>query len=216
MYAPAQFREDRPDILAEAIRTIQLASLVTATPDGYLASHVPMVLKEEAGELVLEAHVARPNAHWKAALGAGAPSLAIFQGPQAYVSPGWYESKRQHGKVVPTWNYIAVHAEGRLEAVEDGAWLRDHLEDLTRLNEAGREAPWAMADAPGDFIRNLSRGIVGLRLRECRLAGTWKLIQHRQEGDRLGTIAGLAASPGPGSAAVAEAMRELEAARAGS
>lgn len=112
MYAPSQFRESRAEVLAAAIRDIQLATLVTSTPDDDLASHVPMVLKEMDGRLVLDTHVARANPHWRALRTGGRPSLAIFQGPQAYVSPSWYESKRQHGKVVPTWNYVAVHARG--------------------------------------------------------------------------------------------------------
>lgn len=212
MYAPAQFREERLDILAAAIRDIRLATLVTASPDGYHASHVPMVLKEEGGGLVLETHVARPNPHWQA-VAAPFASLAVFQGPQAYVSPSWYPTKREHGRVVPTWNYVAVHAHGPLVAVEEGDWLRAHLDDLTAHNEAGRPAPWAVSDAPDDFIGKLTRGIVGLRLEVDRLEGTWKLIQHRSHGDRLGTIAGLATSARPGDVALADAMRTLEADR---
>jgi len=211
MYVPRQFREERPEILADAVRDIGFAALVTPGPDGLHVSHVPMVLKEgEAGAWTLETHVARPNPHWKRA-GAGA-SVAIFQGPQSYVSPSWYATKREHGKVVPTWNYIAVHAHGALEAVEDHGWLLAHLNDLTRANEAGREHPWEVADAPEDFVHGLTRAIVGLRLQVARIEGAWKMIQHRSEGDRWGTIAGLEAEPrGKG---VARAMRDLEAARA--
>ncbi len=211
MYVPRQFREERPEVLADAVRDIGFAALVTPGPDGLHVSHVPMVLKEgEAGAWTLETHVARPNPHWNRA-GAGA-SVAIFQGPQSYVSPSWYATKREHGKVVPTWNYIAVHAHGALEAVEDQGWLLAHLNDLTRANEAGREHPWEVADAPEDFVHGLTRAIVGLRLQVVRIEGAWKMIQHRSEGDRLGTIAGLEAEPrGKG---VARAMRDLEAARA--
>lgn len=211
MYILRQFREERPDVLARAVRDIQFAALVTSGPEGLHVSHVPMVLKEDDKEAwTLETHVARPNPHWTLA-GAGVPSVAIFQGPQCYVSPSWYATKREHGKVVPTWNYVAVHAHGALEAVEDQNWLLDHLNDLTRANEAAREHSWAVSDAPEDFVRGLTRTVVGLRLRVGRLQGTWKMIQHRSEGDRLGTIAGLDAEPG--GKAVAEVMRELDAAR---
>ena len=212
MYVPPQFREERPEVLAGAIRGIQLATLVTMTPDGLVASHIPMILKDQGGELVLEGHVARQNEHWRG-LGDAGPSLAIFQGPQAYVSPAWYASKREHGKVVPTWNYIAVHAHGRVEAIEDPAWLAGHLDDLTRLNEGRRADPWEISDAPAGFVANLSRAIVGLRFRVERLEGAWKMIQHRSEADRLGTIAGLSQSDDPGAGAVAGIMRDLEAGR---
>jgi transcriptional regulator len=215
VYTPTQFREERPEVLAQAIREIQLATLITATGAGdYKASHLPMVLKRQDERFVLEGHLARPNEHWSVLRDGPRASLAVFQGPQAYVSPSWYESKRRHGKVVPTWNYIAVHAQGALGIVEDEAWLTGHLNDLTRANESGREHPWAVADAPEDFIRNLARGVVGLRLAVERIEGSWKMAQHRPEGDRLGAIAGLSASARPSDKAVAAVMRGLEAARA--
>lgn len=213
MHVPKQFCEDRPEILARAMRDIQFAALVTPAPDGLQVSHVPMVLKEGAdGAWTLDSHVARPNPHWRLA-GTGAASVAVFQGPQAYVSPSWYATKREHGKVVPTWNYIAVHAHGALESVEDEAWLLAHVGDLTAANEAGRDHPWSVSDAPVEYVRGLARAIVGLRLSVTRVEGSWKMAQHRSEGDRLGTIAGLDAEPR--GRAVAEVMRALEAARTG-
>lgn len=214
MYTPSQFREQRPEVLAAAVRSIQLATLITGTPEGYQASHVPMVLKREGDAWVLETHVARPNPHWTVLQAGSLASLAVFQGPQAYVSPSWYASKREHGRVVPTWNYIAVHAHGPLEMVDDQAWLRAHLDDLTAANESHREHPWAVSDAPAEFIGNLTRAIVGLRLRVERLDGSWKMIQHRSDGDRHGTMEGLAASARGGDQAVAEVMRHLEGSRA--
>ena len=213
MYTPRQFREDRSEALAATIRDIQLAILVTATAGDYHASHLPMVLKQENGGYVLETHVARANPHWEAFRNGPVHSLAIFQGPQAYVSPSWYETKRQHGKVVPTWNYIAVHARGPVSMVEDPAWLLSHLGELTDRNETGRDDPWAVSDAPADFIGNLVLAIVGLRLQVAQLDGSWKLIQHRPEGDRLGTAAGLSASPRGSDQAVGWIMQELELAR---
>jgi transcriptional regulator len=212
MYTPPQFREDRPDVLAAAIREIQLAAIATAGPSGMEVSHAPMVLKELADGFVLEAHLARANGHWRA-LGEGAPAVAIFQGPQAYVSPSWYPSKREHGKVVPTWNYVAVHAHGRLEVVTDPVWLRAHLDDLTEANEAGRAQPWAVSDAPDEFVSKLSVAIVGLRMKVERLEGSWKMIQHRPEGDRHGTIEGLSGEAHGPAREVGSIMRALEEAR---
>ena len=209
MYIPQHFEEKRPDVLARAIREIQFALLVTAVDGEYLASHVPMVLKQTDGAFTLEAHVARPNAHWTVLAGKPA-SLAVFQGPQTYVSPSWYETKRQHGKVVPTWNYVVVHAHGALEVVEQQDWLLAHLGDLVAANESGREQPWAIADAPAEFIHGMTRAIVGLRLTVDRLEGKWKMIQNRSEADRLGTLAGLSASADPEDQAVAAIMRGLE------
>ena len=208
MYVPKQFREERPEILAGAIRDIGFAALATGGADDLQVSHVPMMLKE-GDAWVLETHVARPNPHWERAQ---RPTVAIFQGPQSYISPSWYATKREHGKVLPTWNYIAVHVHGTLEVVDDEGWLLAHLNDLTRENEETREAPWKVSDAPAEFIRGLTRAIVGLRLRVTRAEGAWKMTQHRSENDRLGTIAGLEAEAGGQD--VARAMRDLEAARA--
>jgi len=190
LYIPQHFQEERPDVLARAIRDIQFALLVTAVDGDYHASHLPMVLKHADGALALEGHVARPNRHWTV-LASKPASLAVFQGPQAYVSPSWYESKREHGKVVPTWNYVVVHAHGRLEIVEDEDWLLAHLEDLVAANESGREQPWAISDAPADFIDGMTRGIVGLRLTVDRLEGKWKMSQNREMRDRQGVVKGL-------------------------
>ena len=172
-----------------------------------------MVLKEADGALTLETHVARGNPHWSAVAAAPVASLAVFQGPQAYVSPSWYETKREHGRVVPTWNYIAVHARGALEVVTDAAWLHAHLDELVAINEARHDHAWALSDAPADYVDGLARGVVGLRLHVERLQGSWKMIQHRSEGDRRGTMAGLTASPREGDRAVAAVMAALERAR---
>jgi transcriptional regulator len=209
LYIPQYFEEKRPDVLARAIGDIQFALLVTALDGDYLATHLPMVLKHADGAFTLEAHVARANEHWKT-LGGKPVSLAVFQGPQTYVSPSWYETKRQHGKVVPTWNYVVVHAHGPLQIVEDRDWLLAHLEDLVSANESRREQPWAISDAPAEFIHGMTRAIVGLRLTVDRLEGKWKMIQNRSEADRLGTSAGLSASADPEDRAVGAVMRAVE------
>lgn len=205
MYRPDAFAENRRDVLLSAIADIQLAALVTPTAEGLHVTHVPMVTRADSDGIVLETHVARANPHWSAQ--PTAPSVAIFQGPQSYVSPSWYPSKQDHGKVVPTWVYIAVHAHGALEVRQDEPWLRRHLDALTDANEAGRPAPWQVSDAPEPFIGALSRGIVGLRLIVDRLEGSWKINQHKSEADRQGTEAGLRGA-GPDGLALAAALAD--------
>jgi transcriptional regulator len=211
MYAPQQFREERRDVLVAAMRDIQLAAIVTPDVDGLCASHAPVVVREEGDALLLEFHVARPNPHWKLA---GARSLMIFQGPQAYIHPGWYESKAEHGRVVPTWTYVMVHAHGPIEAMETEAELLAHLAQLTNQNEVEREKPWSVSDAPERYINAMTRAIVGLRMRVELLEGSWKLNQHKSEGDRLGVQFGLSGEADPNSRSVSALMRELEDTRA--
>ena len=209
MYVPTQFQETRRAVLVEAMRTIRLAGLVTFDGAAYHATHVPVLVREAGDSLTLEAHMARPNPHWTV-LDAPRASLATFQGPHAYVSPSFYASKREHGKVVPTWNYVIVEARGTLEAITHEDWLLAHLTDLTEFTEAERPEPWATSDAPDGFIRTLSRAIVGVRFTVETLEGSWKLIQHKPEADRRGTIDGLAASGRTADREIAAAMRARE------
>ena len=203
MYSPDAFKEDRTDVLLEAMQYIQFATLVTPNSESIEVTHVPLFAKRENDHIILESHIARANPHWKST---GA-TVAIFQGPQAYVTPSWYPSKQAHGKVVPTWAYIAVHAHGKLEAIEDDVWLRRHLNDLTDANETPRDAPWKVDDAPEPFIGSLSRGIVGLRLKVDRLEGKWKINQNKTDADVEGTRAGLAENAGADGQALAEALQ---------
>ena len=210
MYVPQQFREERRDVLAAAMRDIQLAAIVTQDADGPCATHAPVVVREEGDDLLLEFHVARQNPHWQLA---GQKSLAIFQRPQAYIHPGWYRSKAEHGRVVPTWTYVMVHAHGTLAAMESEAELLAHLNQLTSRNEAGREEPWAVSDAPEKYIQGMTRAIVGLRMKVERLEGSWKLNQHKSDGDRTGVQAGLAAETDTDAQAISALMRGLESGR---
>lgn len=205
MHSPPEFEENRIDVLCAAISEIQLAALVSPTDSGMEITHVPMVVRRDDGQLFLETHIARGNAHWRA-LGPGMGSAAIFQGPHAYVSPSWYPSKAEHGKVVPTWAYIVVHAHGVLQTVDDDEWLREHLETMTNANEVERENPWRVADAPESFIRSMSRGVVGLRMEVERLQGCWKINQHKTGPDLLGSIAGFEGA-GEDGRALAEELR---------
>lgn len=193
MYLPPAFREDDLAALHAMIRSVRLANLVTATAEGMAATPLPLFLVADEGPHgTLYGHVARANPHWQ--LRSTGDALALFQGPDAYVTPSWYASKREHGKVVPTWNYLAVHAYGPAEFFDDADRLLAVVTRLTELHEGGRDEPWSVADAPESFIRTQLRAIVGLRLPIARLEGKRKMSQNRSPADRAGVAAGLAAS----------------------
>ena len=203
MYTPPAFREDDPATLRQIIRSARLATLVTATAEGLMATPLPLYLDESEGEQgVLYGHLAKANPQWKAApLG---EALVLFSGADAYITPSWYAAKAEHGKVVPTWNYEAVHAYGPAEFFEDGARLLEAVTRLTQLYEQPRAEPWAVTDAPAPFIASQLKGIVGLRLPITRLEGKRKMSQNRSEADREGVARGLAESESPADRAVAK------------
>ncbi len=186
MYVPDHFREARPEVLHDAMRQIGFATLVTHDAQGGLeANHMPMLL--EAG--VLRGHVARANPVWKAGDG---EALAIFLGPHAYVSPNWYPSKAATGKAVPTWNYITVHAKGRIRWVQEADWLRAHVTRLSETHEGHRADPWKVSDAPESYVEAMLRGIVGFELEIAQLDGKYKLTQNRDQADREAVAAAFA------------------------
>ncbi|TPN29636.1 FMN-binding negative transcriptional regulator [Mesorhizobium sp. B2-3-3] len=193
MYTPTAFTVADPAEIYDMMRQCRLASFITATSDGPMATPLPMFLDEKEGERgVLYAHLARANPQWQAAVIGHA--LAVFMGPDAYVTPSWYASKAEHGKVVPTWNYSAVQASGPVEFFSDTERLRDVVTRLTALHESGRRAPWAPTDAPEAYIDAQLRGIVGIRMPIASLQGKRKMSQNRPEADRRGVKEGLAAS----------------------
>ncbi|PHK94863.1 transcriptional regulator [Pseudoroseomonas rhizosphaerae] len=202
MYVPPAFREDDRAALHGMMRDARLANLVTATAEGLVATPLPLFLAPEEGPHgTLYGHLARANPQWK--LPPSDEAMALFTGPDAYVSPSWYPSKQEHQKVVPTWNYVAVHAYGPVEFFEDADRLLEVVTRLTDLHERPRAKPWAVADAPEGFIRAQLRGIVGLRLPIARLEGKRKMSQNRAAADRAGVAAGLAASDRASDRAVA-------------
>jgi transcriptional regulator len=208
MYNPAPFAEDRIDILHALIGRHPLAAVVTCGASGPEATHVPVVLHTGIGpQGVLRCHVARANPHWKS-IEIAASVLAIFQGPQHYITPSWYPSKQQHGKVVPTWNYLAVHVRGRARLFEEQALLVEHLHELTAQNEAGFETPWSVSDAPADYVGALSKAIVGIEISIDSIEGKWKVSQNRPEADRHGVAAGLTSIHSPASLEMAELVKE--------
>ncbi len=207
MYLPPEFREERVPVLHEAIRQAALGTLVTLGEGGLEASHVPMLIDPEPAPYgTLIGHIARANPQWRRPT-AGVQALAMFLGPDAYISPAWYATKRQTGKVVPTWNYVAIHAYGELRFFEDAERLLRLVTRLTETHEAGRPEPWAVSDAPEEFIRAQLKGIVGFELPIVRLEGKWKMSQNRRAEDRTGAIEGLRREGGA-EEAVAEIMGE--------
>ena len=202
MYPPSLFREDRVDVLHALIDTHPLGLLVTHGV-GLRACHVPMLIDAAPAPFgTLFGHVARANpvlsdiGHERGGDdetdgNREATALAVFQGPQHYITPSWYPSKRDHGRVVPTWNYVGVHAEGRLRFHDDPAWVHAHLTALTDKQEQNRDEPWAVTDAPTEFVDSLLSGIVGFELTITHLVGTWKTSQNRPPVDQAGVVAGL-------------------------
>jgi len=213
MYLPALFREDRTPVLHELIRAHPFATLVTLGADGLVADHLPMVIDAAAGPLgTLRGHVARANPVWNAHR-RDIDAMAVFQGPQCYITPSYYATKAATGKVVPTWNYATVHAHGPLRVIEDAAWLRGLVEQLTDRHEAARAqatgaAPWKVSDAPEPFIDSMLAAIVGIELPISRLEGKWKVSQNRPAEDRAGVVAGLGGGGDPMQHAMAELVRE--------
>ncbi|HET9977652.1 MAG TPA: FMN-binding negative transcriptional regulator [Burkholderiaceae bacterium] len=189
MYLPKHFEQNDRAALVALMRERPLATLVIAAPGGPTADLIPLEF-DDAGN-TLRGHVARANPLWRHA---GAQALAVFTGPEAYISPGWYASKREHGKVVPTWNYTMVQARGVLRAVDDAPWLRALVGRLTDQHEARQAAPWKVDDAPADFVQQTLRAIVGIEIALDALVGKWKVSQNRSAADRAGTAQGLAAT----------------------
>jgi transcriptional regulator len=191
VYIPPLHQEDRVDVLHDAIRRTGLATLVTLTGAGLIASHVPMLLDPDPAPYgTLLGHLARPNPQARGAT-PGVQALAIFQGPDAYITPSWYATKRETGTVVPTWNYVTIHAYGPVEFFNDTERLRAIVTRLTEREEAARAEPWAVTDAPADFIDGMLKGIVGFVLPIARLEGKWKMSQNRPAEDRAGVVDGL-------------------------
>lgn len=191
MYVPLPYQEMRREVLLAAIEARSFGTLISAGAGEVQLSHLPFVLHGDAGEELLVAHLARSNPQWRD-LAAGTEAVASFLVDDGYISPGWYPSKAENGRVVPTWNYIAVEVRGRAEVVETGPELLEFIDLLTARHEQGRATPWSTADAPTEFTAALLGGIVGVRLRIAELTGVWKLDQQKRADDRAGAARGLA------------------------
>ena len=186
-----------------------LATLVTLGASGLFASHIPMILEDDGSQFgVLKGHISRANTQWRDFVPT-VDALAIFAGHQHYITPRWYPGTKEHGKEVPTWNYVVVHAYGPLKVVQDEQWILTNVEKLTNIHEAGSPVPWRVSDAPEDFIRSQLKGIVGLELPIQKLEGKWKVSQNRTERDRNGVIDGLAKLNTPESLAMKALVEDV-------
>ncbi len=190
MYLPNAFREERLETLHALIRAHPLATLITAGSGGLLANLVPFTVVDSGERGVLRAHVAKANDQVDA-LSSGAETLVVFQGPEAYITPSWYASKQEHGRVVPTWNYAVVQARGTPRLVDDPEWLRTQINDLTTMQEGRRSAPWRVSDAPEPFVSGQIKAIVGVEIPISTIQGKWKVSQNRSAADRHGVEQGL-------------------------
>jgi transcriptional regulator len=208
MYLPPHFAESRPELLRQLMLAYPLAVLVTLGRDGLVANHIPLEYDPEpAPGGTLRGHVARANPVWND-FSAEVGALAVFQGPQRYISPSWYPTKAETGKVVPTYNYLVVHASGPLRIVEDPIWLRQLVERLTSQFESRRSDPWHVSDAPDDFIAGQLRAIVGIEIPVAKLVGKWKVSQNRTRTDREGVVQELRASGDDADAVIAHWVEE--------
>ena len=207
MYQPRHFEETRPEELHALVRSHPLATLVTWGPQGLEANHIPLYLRtQESGPAVLVGHVARANGLWQEA-DRSVPVLAIFQAQQHYVSPGWYASKAEHGKVVPTWNYMVVHAKGRLQVHDDAAWVRQQMTELTTQQEHAMAHPWSVDDAPSDYTDTLLRHVVGISIAVEQWSGKNKLSQNQPADNQRSVVAALQALGGDDAQAMAHAIQ---------
>lgn len=209
MYTPAHFAETRPEVLRGLIEHHPLGVLVTLTSAGLEANHLPFEYAASEGPHgTLRAHVARANRVWQD-FSRDVDALVIFAGPSSYITPSWYPTKAETGRVVPTYNYCTVHARGPLRIHDDREWLRAAVTRLTQRQESGQPAPWAVTDAPPDFIDQQLAAIVGLEIPLTRLEGKWKVSQNRPAQDQAGVAAGLRAQTGPEAAAMADLVRDF-------
>jgi len=208
MYLPKHFEERDPERLRSFIRRYPLGSLVTATESGLDANHIPFVFADTGSAAgTLHGHLARANPLWREGV-RDAAALVIFQGPNGFISPSWYPSKRENARVVPTWNYAVVHAHGVLRFIDDPAWVRSHVEALTREHEERRDPPWAVTDAPADFVEKMVAAVVGIEISITQLVGKWKVSQNRSISDRVGVVEALEREATPSGAAIAALIRE--------
>ena len=208
MYQPPHFREDDLSVQHALIRAHPLGLLVTLGSEGLEANPIPFVLDASASALgTLKAHLSRANAQWRN-FDPDQEALVVFQGPETYITPSWYEQKAIDGRVVPTWSYAMVQARGSIRIIEDAAWLHAHVSALTERHERGRASPWAVSDAPDAYVAGQLKGIVGIEIVIDRLEGKFKASQSRPPVDRAGVAEGLLSEPGPHAAAMRELVKQ--------
>ena len=191
MYQPAHFEETRLEVMQALVASQPLCTLVTLSDAGLVADPIPMLLRADVGPVgTLVGHVARANPLWRETR-LDLPVLLVFQGPQHYVSPSWYPSKQEHGKVVPTWNYVVVQARGLLQVHDDAAWVRQQATQITHQQERAAAKPWGLDDAPRDYTDSMLRAVVGISIEVTQWSGKWKVSQNQPAGNRAGVVQAL-------------------------
>jgi len=209
MYIPEHFEETRIDVLHHLIRNHPFGTLITVCDGEITADHVPFLIEQSGRDFgTLKCHVARSNPVWKT-MSEQVESLVVFQGPDSYVSPSWYPSKQNHGKAVPTWDYIVVHARGVPEAKNDVDWLLNHVSQLSDTHEESRAIPWKVSDAPTEYINKLVGAIVGIEIPIIQISGKWKVSQNRPKSDQAGVVAGLASEGSDSAKAISKIIQEI-------
>ncbi len=207
MFQPPIFQEERQDVMQELIVAHPFATIVSSATGPLTADHVPLVLKSETGKPRLQGHLAANNPLFRETH-EPFEVLTVFQGPQTYVTPSWYASKQEHGKVVPTWNYVVVHVRGQLQFTREPEWLLRHLDDLTNQHESHRQEPWAVSDAPSNFVQRQLRGLAGFEITIEDMVGTWKVSQNKPLKDWSGVKAGLEEDAAPDAEKMARLVEE--------
>ena len=209
MYLPAHFEESRVEILHNLMRAFPLATVVTLSADGLNANHIPFLLSQEPGPFgTLRGHIARSNPMFSD-LVQDVETLAVFHGPDSYITPSWYATKQEHGKVVPTWNFAVVHAYGTLRVVDDAVWVRTLVEALTTQQEAPFSEPWSVSDAPHGFVDQRLGAIVGIEMVITKLIGKWKVSQNQPVENQIGVVQGLSALGDSGALEMACLVEKL-------
>ena len=207
MYLPEHFRETRPEVLHEFMQSHPLVTLVSWSEAGPEANHIPLLFSAGSGKVILRGHLSRANPQLEQ-IRQNPKVLAIFTGPEHYITPNWYPSKREHGRTVPTWNFTAVHAYGTVRVIDDTDWLLAHVSEMTNRQEARFEEPWKVSDAPESFVQGLLKAIAGLEISIDRLEGKWKVSQNRPATDRESVITELESLGTSDAAAMAALVRE--------
>jgi len=204
MYLPKSFEVNDAESLQDFVAAHPLGTLIHHDAQGLCADHIPLLIaRDDAGGILLQGHVARANPLWRNIESRG-DVLAVFQDPGMYITPSWYASKAESGKVVPTWNYIAVHVRGVARPIDDATWLKGFLARLTDINESKRAEPWRVSDAPDDYVAMQMKAIVGIEIAVTHWIGKWKVSQNRQSRDIDGVVSGLRDVGDPAAAHMAD------------
>ena len=211
MYLPKKFEEKATETLHTLINNYPFGALIINCDGEIVANHMPFLFEPSRGDFgALNCHVAKANSVWRS-MSEDTECLVIFQGPDCYISPSWYPSKRHHGKAVPTWDYVVVHARGYPKVIDNSEWLINHVSDLSSMHEVNRPNPWKVSDAPVEYINRMIGAIIGIEITISKLSGKWKVSQNRPKSDQLGILAGLETEDSQGARAISDIIKKYTA-----